>query len=256
MIETTEHNISVPHLPPALQGLRVAHLTDFHRSRHTSDIVLRDAVAAANAARPDLILLTGDYVTNNSRDIAPCAQILAPLKAPLGVYAILGNHDYHTDGPEMERHLVELGFHVLLNRSLLLPNGLRIVGLDDDRYHRTDVPQAFREVRPEEPTLVMAHNPALIERLADRECIVVAGHTHGGQVRVPFLTAREIRRIGAKHYAQGWYTVGKAKLYVNRGLGQVGIPLRLFCRPELALFTLTTAPPPGPLLLKEGESDR
>jgi predicted MPP superfamily phosphohydrolase len=240
MIETTEHTIAVPYLPPALQGLRVAHLTDFHRSRHTSDILLRHAVAAANAAQPDMILLTGDFVTNDARDIAPCGHIIAPLHAPLGVFAILGNHDYYTDGPAVERQLTGLGFQVLLNRSVRLSNGLRIVGLDDDRYHHTDVPQSFREVQPEEPTLVMAHNPALIERLADRECVVFSGHTHGGQVRVPILTKREIRRIGAKHYEQGWYTVGKARLYVNRGLGQVGIPLRLFCRPELALFTLTS----------------
>lgn len=239
MIEITEHTIVVPHLPPTLRGLRVAHLTDFHRSRHTSDFLLRLAVAAANAARPDLILLTGDYVTKDPGDIAPCARILTPLRARLGVYAILGNHDYSADGPAVERHLTELGFHVLLNRSMLLPNGLRIVGLDDDRKRRTDVPKAFLEVGNDEPTLVMAHNPALIEQMADRECIVFSGHTHGGQVRVPVLTRREIRRIGAKHYAQGWYTVGKASLYVNRGLGQVGIPLRLFCRPELALFTLT-----------------
>ena len=239
MIEITEHLVAVPHLPPILHGLRVAHLTDFHRSRHTSDSLLRQAVEAANAARPDLILLTGDYVTQDPGDIAPCARILAPLQARLGVYAILGNHDYSADGAAVERHLTELGFHVLLNRSMLLPNGLRIVGLDDDRKHRTDVPRAFREVGTDEPTLVMAHNPALIERMADRECIVFSGHTHGGQVRVPILTKREIRRIGAKHYAQGWYTVGEARLYVNRGLGQVGIPFRLFCRPELALFTLT-----------------
>jgi predicted MPP superfamily phosphohydrolase len=244
MIETTAHSVIVPHLPSTLQGLRVAHLTDFHRSRHTSDLLLRRAVVAANAARPDLILLTGDYVTRDPRDIAPCAHILAPLQARLGVYAILGNHDYTTDGPAMERSLTELGFHVLLNRSVLLPNGLRIVGLDDDRHHRTDVPKAFREVGPNEPTLVMAHNPALIERMADRECLVFSGHTHGGQIRVPVLTEREIRRIGAKHYARGWYSVGKARLYVNRGLGRVGIPLRLFCRPELALFTLTTSPAP------------
>lgn len=239
MIETTEHTVAVPHLPAALQGLRVAHLTDFHRSRHTSDLLLHRAVEAANAAHADLILLTGDFVTKDPRDIAPCARILAPLQARLGVYAILGNHDYATNGALVEQHLLNLGFTVLLNRSVLLPNGLRIVGLDDDRDHRTDVPKAFCEVEPNEPTLVMAHNPALIEALTERECIVFSGHTHGGQVRVPLLTNREIRRIGAKHYARGWYKVGKARLYVNRGLGQVGIPLRLFCRPELALFTLT-----------------
>lgn len=239
-MEITEHTVAVPHLPPALQGLRVAHLTDFHRSRQTADQQLRQGVAAANAAKPDLILLTGDYVSSDPRDIAPCAHILSALQAPLGVFAILGNHDYYTDGKAVKRALTDLGFHLLLNQSQRLPNGLRIVGLDDDRYHHTDVHKAFQEVAPNEPTLVMAHNPALIEQMMEKECIVFSGHTHGGQVRVPVLTKREIRRIGAKHYAQGWYTVGKARLYVNRGLGQVGIPLRLFCRPELALFTLTS----------------
>ncbi len=238
MIERTEHTVTVPHLPEALRGLRIAHLTDFHRSHHTSDSLLHHAVTAANEAHPDLILLTGDYVSKDPADIAPCARILAPLHARLGVYAILGNHDYSTDAPAVENALTHLGFTVLLNRSLLLSGGLRLVGLDDDRFHRTNVMQAFAEVRPDEPTLVMAHNPALVELLADRECLVFSGHTHGGQVRVPILTKREIRRIGAKHYERGWYTVGKARVYVNRGLGSVGIPLRLFCRPELALFML------------------
>ncbi len=237
-MEITEHTVAVPFLPEALRGLRVAHLTDFHRSPQTSDDFLRTAVATANEARPDLILLTGDYVSKNPADIAPVMRILAPLTAPLGVFAILGNHDYSADGPAVERQLTELGFTVLLNRSVLLPNGLRLVGLDDDRFKRTNVTEAFEFVKPEEPMLVLAHNPALVDWLRYKDCIVFSGHTHGGQVRVPVLTKREIRRIGARHYERGWYTVGKAKIYVNRGLGQVGIRLRLFCPPELALFTL------------------
>ena len=241
MIEQTEHTVAVPNLPETLRGLRVAHLTDLHRSRVTSDRLLRHAVALANAAQPDLTLLTGDYVTNDPADITPCAHIVAGLRARLGVFAILGNHDYSTDGPAMEHALMLSGITVLLNRSVCLPNGLRLVGLDDDRDKRTDVARAFAQAQAEEPTLVMAHNPALVERVADRECVVFSGHTHGGQIRVPFLTARKIRGIGAKHYEAGWYTVGKAKLYVSRGLGQVSLPIRFRCRAELAFFTLVPA---------------
>jgi len=241
LIEQTQHTVKVPHLPEALRGLRIAHLTDIHRSEVTQDRLIHHAVALANAAQPDLTLLTGDYVTRNPNDITPCAHMLAGLRARLGVFAVLGNHDYTTDGKAMEHALTVQGITVLPNRSVCLPEGLRLVGLDDDRYHRTDVARAFADVEPNEPTLVLAHNPALVERVADRECVVFSGHTHGGQIRLPILTAREVRRIGAKHYRAGWFTVGKAKLYVNRGIGQVGVPIRFLCRSELAIFTLIPA---------------
>ena len=239
MIEETRHTVTVPYLPESLAGLRMVQLTDLHRSKLTADKVLHQAVELANAAKPDLILLTGDYVTEDTSDITPSAQILSKLQARLGIYAVLGNHDYHADGKAVEHALTRNGIQVLPNRSVCLPGGLQIVGLDDDRYKRTDVARAFAQVESAAPTLVLAHNPALVEKVADRECVVFSGHTHGGQIRVPILTARQIRSIGAKHYQAGWYTVGKAKLYVSRGLGQVGLPIRFRCRPEISLFTLT-----------------
>ena len=240
MIEQTEHRIALPRLPEALDGLRIIQLTDLHRSRFTSDRLIRQAIALANEANPDLILLTGDYVTHNRKDIAPIADMLAGLRARLGIFAVLGNHDYSTDGPSVERALTLSGITVLSNKSVCVPGGLRIVGLDDDRFKRTDVARAFSQVEPDAPILVMAHNPAVAEWVTDYECVVFSGHTHGGQIRVPILTARKIRGIGAKHYQAGWYTVGKAKLYVNRGIGQVGLPMRFRCRSEIALFTLAS----------------
>src|SRR5882724_9198861 len=130
MIERTEHTVSVPGLPEELQGMKIVQLSDLHRSRMTSDRILRHAVALANAAEPDLIVLTGDFVTNRRSDIEPVAHIVGPLRARLGVYAILGNHDYSTDAHAMERALIHQGIHLLLNRSIRLENGLYLVGLD------------------------------------------------------------------------------------------------------------------------------
>jgi len=243
MVERTEHKVFFAGLPTSANGLRIAHLTDFHRSRMTHDRLLRHAVALANGCRPDLVVLTGDFVTNRAVDIEPCARILSSLRARYGVYAILGNHDYATDAAAVEHALVHHNIRVLKNDCEMLPNGLRLVGLDDDRGGQTDVVRAFEGIGRDEFTLTVIHNPALVELVSDRNCLVLAGHTHGGQMRVQLVTAWAVRHIGSKHYRSGWYRVGKAQMYVNRGLGRVGIPIRFLSRPEMAIYTLegTTA---------------
>ncbi len=238
MIQRTYHRVALPYLPETLRGLRVVQLSDLHRSRLTSDHLLRQAVALANAAEPDLIVVTGDFVTNEAADIAPCAHIVSGLCAPLGVYAVLGNHDYNTGAQAVERAMTHVGVKFLTNRNVRLDSGLWLSGLDDDRLGRPNVAQAFAGIGPHEPVLALIHNPVGAERLADRACIALCGHTHGGQIRLPILTAQQIRRIGSKRYRAGWFQFGKARFYVNRGLGKVGVPLRLFCRPEVAIFTL------------------
>ena len=241
-IEVTRHSVPIADLPPAQDGFRIAHLTDWHRSFRTPDALLRDAVERTNAERPDAIVLTGDYITDDPQDIAPCGEIIAGLSARLGVYAVLGNHDYGTDGPAMARALEKAGVALLTNRSVELAGGLRIVGVDDDLLGKPSLKRAFADAEANQATFILCHNPAFAEKLADHDAIVLAGHTHGGQVRVPFLTAWKIRKIHAKHYARGWYTLGKARLYVNRGLGNVGFSFRFRSRPEIALFTLRNAP--------------
>ena len=133
MIQITRHHITVPGLPGAMEGIKVAQLSDFHRSHLTKDSLLHHAVQITLNEKPDIILLTGDYVTFNQGDIEPCGHIIQPLKAPLGVYAVLGNHDYSTDAPAVERMLKHNGVHVLVNQGIRLPQGLCIIGLEDDR---------------------------------------------------------------------------------------------------------------------------
>ncbi len=238
MIEITRHAVPVVNLPPALNGLRIAHLTDWHRSFRTPDTLLRRAVELTNAENPDVIVLTGDYVTDDPKDIAPCGEMIAGLRAKLGIYGILGNHDYGTDGPAMSRALETAGVSVLTNRSVTLPNGLQIVGVDDDILGRPNLAQAFEGITEGSPLLTLCHNPAFAEKLTAHPGVALAGHTHGGQVRLPFVTAWKIRKIHAKRYVSGWYTLGETRLYVNRGLGNVGVPFRFLSPPEIAIFTL------------------
>jgi uncharacterized protein len=236
VIEISRHKIVVPSLPSAMRGLTVVQLTDLHRSQLTRDAHLQKALHAAMEIKPDLFVLTGDYVSDRPRDIAPVAEMLSHLKAAQGVYAILGNHDHHTGGPSVASALRNHGIEVLQNRSVKLPCGLRLVGLDDDRYRLTDINKSFEQVEDDEVVLTLAHNPALVDRLPDRRQTVLSGHTHGGQINVPVLTRGQLKRIGARHYKAGWYQVGSKSLYVCRGLGNVGVPVRLFANPEIAVF--------------------
>ncbi len=219
-----------------MHGFRVVQLTDLHRSQLTRDHHLRHAIQLAIDLKPDLFVLTGDYVSNRPKDIGPVAGMLQHLHAPAGTYAILGNHDHHTGGSAVASALKHVGVHVLQNQSVKLECGLRLVGLDDDRYKLTDVENSFRDVSVGETVLTLAHNPALIEKLPDIPQTVLSGHTHGGQINVPIFTARQLRRIGARHYKAGWYELGSVKLYVCRGLGNVGVPVRMFAPPEIAVF--------------------
>ena len=238
MIRVTQEDLVFPNLPDAAHGLRIVHLTDLHRSHRTTDALLRHVVEHTNAARPDLVLLTGDYVTQDPADITPCAEILSHLKARLGVYAVLGNHDYGTDGPAMSRALTDIGIHLLVNRSVRLENGLQLVGIDDDILGHPNLKEAFADIDPACPVIVLWHNPAAAEKITDRACVMLAGHTHGGQIRVPLVTAWKVRKIRAKHYLHGWFTLGKVRLYVNRGIGNVGLSFRFRSAPEIAVFTL------------------
>ena len=242
MIQTTRHRVIVPHLPASLNGLRVAQLSDFHRSRLTPDGLIAESVARVARESPDLILLTGDFVNDDPADIAPCMKLLAPLIessiASLGVYAVHGNHDVKADLAKLQQALEAGGIVYLCNQSRRLANGLWIVGLDEDWYGMPDVARAFADVPDDAPVLVLAHNPGEADLVANRACVVFSGHTHGGQIRLPLVTKHALKWIKAKHYRAGWYTTGKAQLYVNRGIGNADVPFRFLCPPEVTFFTL------------------
>ncbi len=238
MIAVTEQNLVVSGLPEHLNGLRVVHLTDFHKGTTTPDSIIQEAIETANALNPDIILMTGDYVNHDPADVKPVASMLTCLEAKYGVYFVLGNHDYSAAGDAMLTALNHCGFHSLLNKSVCIEGGLWLCGVDDDRLGKPDIAAAFADVPAEATPLVLVHNPAYAEQFQNRKCIAFAGHTHGGQVNLPLVSDFALWKIGAKRYRAGWYDVGEVRLYVNRGIGNTGVRFRINTPPEVALFIL------------------
>ncbi len=244
--------LDLPGLHDDLVGCSAVQLSDLHVGRDVPAEYLRRQMHAAMSLRPDLILLTGDYVTAGSlRFREDLAALLAILEAPLGVYAVLGNHDCGSYSPQRRKvgpgladrvHevLAETGIVVLRNERAVVARGagrFQLVGVDDLWSGLCDVERAFAGCDERLPTVTLAHNPDTIELLRERPTHwVLCGHTHGGQVRVPFFGPL-ILPVRDRRYDAGLIQVGDQRLYVNRGIGFLE-PVRFNCRPEITLFTL------------------
>jgi predicted MPP superfamily phosphohydrolase len=253
-LQTTYFDVRLPGLAPEFEGYRIAQLSDIHIDEFTEPFFVRDAVNRINQLQPDAVFLTGDFVTHQ---IAPekfaegsawqCANILNALKCPRR-YAIFGNHDVMVGEDLIRNALEDNGITVLRNDYLPLERGgarVWLAGLDDPFLGQPDieatVPAAIRNQR-NEPVILLCHEPDYLDVVARQPAgqavnFVLSGHTHGGQVRLPFLPAFHLPPMGHR-YVEGWFQVGRMRLYVNRGLGTVGVPFRLDCPPELTLFTL------------------
>jgi len=234
-LELTKTSFPVPGLPEALRGLRIGLLTDIHRSELVSHEMIAAAVRIVMAEKPDLIVLGGDYVTwSDRRYMAPAAEALAPLSAPYGVIAILGNHD---DEREMPAALAAKGFTVLRDaRTRLTIRGetMDFAGIKYWTRKLTDIAHVVRGAVPH--TILLAHTP---KRLLEAQILavpaVISGHTHGGQIVLPgvgAIAAREFPVIAGLAQRQG------TTIFVSRGVGTVYVPVRINCPPEVAILTL------------------
>jgi hypothetical protein len=243
-LRVLRHDLPVPDLDPAHEGLTIAHVTDVHVGMMTPRKHIARALAAANAARPELVFLTGDYVCYGKRFVPVMGEALRGFEAGTAVVATLGNHDYWTDGDGVARELRANGYTVLKNQHTeLRPRGapLTIVGVDDAVTGHHDPVAAFRGVRRKGTTLMLSHCPEVADYGAEKGAnLVVAGHTHGGQINVRRVTERVYRRVTNKRYLAGWYLVGDTMLYVNRGVGSSAVPFRagIEAQSEVAIFTL------------------
>lgn len=256
-IEVKPLEIRLRSLPPAFEGMRIAQLSDIHLDEFTEPFLLRHSIDEINRIRPDAVFLTGDFISYEiaSRKFAiksawQCGEILSELKCRQR-YAILGNHDVMLGEKEVTEALVANGITVLNNSYIPLERGgsrIWLAGLDDPVCGHPDpdraIPVSIRN-RPEQPVILMCHAPDYADDLLAHPAgksidFVLSGHTHGGQVRLPFVGALELPPGGRK-YIEGLFRLGSMQLYVNRGIGTVGVPFRFDCPPEVTSITLGAA---------------
>jgi predicted MPP superfamily phosphohydrolase len=249
-LELLEVTIRLPRLPDAFAGMKVVQISDFHFQAYTEAMFLEGIVRKVNALAPDLVLLTGDFVSSNPlpqhtnvKLAYHCAEILSRIDCPLR-YAIMGNHDALVGAHAVTDALTTHGIPVLANRSVPLERqGQRIwlAGVEDVLMQRpnlaTALPPGLR--RNGETTILLVHEPDFADYAMGQQVdLVLSGHTHGGQILFPFLPPLMLPDMGTK-YVHGHFRLGDGmQLYVNRGIGAVTLPFRFRCPPEITAITL------------------
>ena len=237
----TIENVSVylKRLPRQLDGFRIVHLSDIHHSPFTNLEHITRAVEIANNLKPDMFVLTGDYVSHESEYIAPMAKVMGKLVSEFGTFACLGNHDHWTDAELVTNCLSDEGITVLINEGFRFKArdaSFWLCGVDDLMVGKTDLRQALLGAEPDEMKLLLAHNPAIIRRAAKVGIdFMLSGHTHGGQVKIRDEEKRIFQR---RRLTNGLHHRKETQIYITRGIGTVVLPIRYQCPPEISLIEL------------------
>ena len=243
--EVTETVVSIKDLPEAFEGFRIAQVSDVHHGRLVSIDEVRRVVGLANGARADMVALTGDYTTVGREYVEPCAEALGELSAPEGVWAVLGNHDHKTDGALTRQALRRRGINVLTNQNTELRRGadvLQLAGVDDWGWGKADFPRTMNGVDTARPSVLLSHEPMALDVPETRGVsLILSGHTHGGQIVLPFVGAPAAYVWEHLKYLRGVYESEGTQLYVSRGTGVIGLPVRIGARPEVAVLRLQRA---------------
>ena len=244
--------IALPSWPSSLDGLRVAVMGDVHTgSPHISVDRLRALVAEVNGASPDVVVLLGDYVIHGvlgGRFVEPeiTAEVLGELRAPGGIVAVLGNHDWWYDGTRVRKALEARGIVVLENEAhRIVHEGsvFWLAGLADLWTRQPDIDGTLRDIPPGDPVLLLTHSPDVFPDVPSRVAVTLAAHTHGGQVRLPPFPAPVVPSRYASRYAGGHVIEGGRHLFVTTGVGTSIMPVRFGVPPEVAILTLHPVPP-------------
>lgn len=237
-------------LPAALDGKRIAQLSDIHLSQYFSPERFANAVEKVAQLAPDWLVLTGDFVGSRAQDATGLVDPLRTLTMP--VYAVYGNHDYWSDNPTVTRFLNEANVNILLNSAMQIAPNFWLAGVDDLWSGRPDLTAAMRDIPSSATTVLLAHEPDFFDIvLRERAPIALqlSGHSHGGQIRLPtskpdpaglYSYAPILPQYG-RRYPIGLRFLDGRYVYTNRGLGVWPVPLRFNCRPELTLVTLRSA---------------
>ena len=240
--QVTHYDVRVSGLPGAFDGLRVCLVSDLHLGPHADVAAIRGRLRPLASVNADLMLFLGDYATAWPRGENQVAPIIAEQRAPLGVYAILGNHDRWLGEERSLRALRGAGVRVLVNDSVALTRGgdtLYLAGVDDPYTGADDLQAALAGVPQGSCVILMSHSPDIIAKArARRVALVVAGHTHGGQVNLPLIGPLLVRSQYGTKYAHGLFHEGRTAMFVTRGVGEIFPYIRLNCPREIAVLTL------------------
>jgi len=239
----------LPRWPERLNGFVIALLSDFHYDPYFSVHPLHATIPMVNNLHPDLIVLTGDFVSvpfvgddrKGASAAEPCARLLRQMTAPHGLWAVMGNHDDGTDPERVTRALEAEHIHVLANQSEAIErDGARIwlAGVNDVLSKTADLSKTLHRVPAGEAVVLLAHEPDFADEASRFPIdLQLSGHSHGGQIRIPLLPPLYLPEMGKK-FVWGAYRVGRLALYTNPGLGTIGVPMRINCPPEITLLTL------------------
>ncbi|MBB3114386.1 hypothetical protein FHS18_006507 [Paenibacillus phyllosphaerae] len=245
-IETTEHRIAIfpGEQSHPFKGSRIVHITDIHYGHHWHQKQFASLAKRIESLKPDMICFTGDLIDSKLGDIAECAALFKQIEAPLGKYAVLGNHDKRYLIPDIHEFWLQAGFELIVNDHRIVRKdgaSLVVAGIDDTLSGYPDLKGALRGIGEEETVLLLAHEPDFADTAAEfpQVKLQLSGHSHGGQIRLPFVGAIFTPHQGSK-YVAGLYTIGNSGLhvYTSRGIGTTALPIRFLCRPELAVITL------------------
>jgi predicted MPP superfamily phosphohydrolase len=255
-IETTHQRIDLCRLPKAFDGFRVAQLSDIHIGPFLTSAEVRKCAAMVNQLKPDLVALTGDFITWDRSTEGPVVEALSGLKAPYGIFGCLGNHEHWAHAEDsITKLFAAQGVKILRQERAVIESGgerLNLIGVDyqtRSRFGPPDggiVPRYLEGVDalmlPDTANILFSHNPNTFDRAAELGIdLSLAGHTHGGQITLEFISPDLSPGRLITPYVRGWFQQGQSQLYVNRGIGTIAVPVRFGSLPEITLYELKRA---------------
>jgi uncharacterized protein len=241
--EVEEVHLSLSPSHPFDRPLKVVQVSDIHSGLFMTPVQMRHCVQAIQQLEPDLFVMTGDFISNSAADLPPCIKEMALVKSRYGSFAVLGNHEHwYGEAEKIIAAFEGAGISMLHNAHRVVETdrgSIAIAGIDDLHAGRPDLGRALEGLNPACPTMLLSHRPEIFPQAAARNIgLTVSGHYHGGQVKVSALGLSVSLAHLLSSYPEGLYRLGKSHLYVNRGLGTTGTPVRVNASPEITLFHL------------------